>query len=78
MNLWASSEDAHSLGNQVFQHVEMAVHVFRRHICFATLSATLRRAGHMIAPSDEKVNGEDLELFIQDIEVYAGERQGLS
>ena len=52
--------------------------LFRRHICFATLGATLRRAGHMIAPSDEKVNGEDLELFIQDIEAYAGKRQGLS
>ena len=53
--------------------------LFRRHIVrFATLGATLRRAGHMIAPSDEKVNGEDLELFIQDIEAYAGKRQGLS
>ena len=68
----------HGVGNQVFKHVEMTIHVFRCHIYSATLSDIFRHAVLMITLFDKRRTRRDIELFAQDIEVDAGERKGLS
>jgi hypothetical protein len=53
----------------------MVIHIFRSHISLANLSG---RAVRMIALIDQKVTGEDVEPFVQEIDIYVGEGKELS
>lgn len=56
----------------------MMIHIFRRHICLATLSNTFGHAFRIIAMIDQRIAREYVKPFVQEIEVYVGEGKGLS